>query len=135
MILRNRDDSIHILQFMFLMAFKFLLFGFFTRKFERPLVNAEDETKEALRMLISSALEMLICCSSRSLMFTCIFFNKPIVENEFIGDIFRSLDTMNFVFFFINPVSHLDELPEITFGLLGDIFTISPLIMRRSIDH
>lgn len=68
-------------------------------------------------------------------MFICIFFNKLIVENEFIGDIIRLLDIMNFVFFFINLVLFFDEFLEIIFGLFGDIFIILLFSMNRFIDY
>ena len=78
---------------------------------------------------------MLIWYFSRSLMSTCNFFNKPMVEDVFIGVIVRSLDTMNFVFFFINPIPYPDEVPDLIFGLLGYRLTaFSPAIGNLEID-
>lgn len=62
-------------------------------------------------------------------MSTCIFLNKPMVEDEFIGVIVRSLDIMNFVFFFINPLPQL-HVPDLTFGLVGYVLTMLPFLER-----
>jgi len=67
-------------------------------------------------------------------MLICIFFNRPMVENLFIGVIIRSSETMNLVFLFTNPLSATTEVQDLeVFGSIG--FKVTTFCPSPSTDN